>query len=212
MSNYYLALGIDKDADLDKIKKAYRYYCKQYHPDTSSEDDKKKFLIIQEAYETLKDKQKRKKYDNSINDNSVPVNFVNSDFFEKKRSTGKKIREYSSLLDEYLESFVNGFFEEGFSSNKELFLELILNHTEAENGGDFPIEIPVLKKCKNCKGTGYINAFLCPSCKGTGRVQSRHDITLHIPSGVYDGLETTVPLEGMGLSNVFLHVDIIVEN
>lgn len=212
MSNYYLALGIDKDADLEKIKKAYRSYCMQYHPDLSTEEDKNKFLMIQEAYETLSDMEKREKYDKRISSNKIPVNFVNNNFWNKKRYTGKRIKKFSSLIDDFFNGFVTGFFEEDFSSKKELFLELILSYNEAQSGGDFSIEIPVLEKCNICNGKGFSNSFICPECRGSGRIRSKHEIVLHIPSGVYDGLETTVPLEGIGLGNVFLFVNIIVEN
>lgn len=49
MKDYYLALGIEKDADTETIKKAYREYCKKYHPDSCDPEDtarRNEFLII----------------------------------------------------------------------------------------------------------------------------------------------------------------------
>ena len=54
-----------KDASTDDIKKAYRKLVKKYHPDSgeSGEKSKEKFQEVSEAYEVLKDAEKRKKYD-----------------------------------------------------------------------------------------------------------------------------------------------------
>jgi curved DNA-binding protein len=62
--DYYAALGVDKSADADAIKKAYRKLARKYHPDVSKEKDaKERFQEVSEAYETLKDTEKRAAYD-----------------------------------------------------------------------------------------------------------------------------------------------------
>src|SRR3954453_18453377 len=62
--DYYATLGVAKDASADDIKKAYRKLARKYHPDVSKEPDaKEKFQDVSEAYETLKDAEKRAAYD-----------------------------------------------------------------------------------------------------------------------------------------------------
>ena len=62
--DYYAALGVDKQASADEIKKAYRKLARKYHPDVSKEKDaKEKFQEVSEAYETLKDPEKKAAYD-----------------------------------------------------------------------------------------------------------------------------------------------------
>ena len=62
--DYYAALGVDKKAGADDIKKAYRKLARKYHPDVSKEKNaKEKFQEVSEAYETLKDPEKRAAYD-----------------------------------------------------------------------------------------------------------------------------------------------------
>ena len=61
MKNYYNILNIPKNADLTKIKKAYRSLALKHHPDRGG--DENKFKEISEAYDTLGDKTKRQEYD-----------------------------------------------------------------------------------------------------------------------------------------------------
>ncbi len=63
--DYYKTLGVARGASDEEIKKAYRKLARKYHPDVSKEANaKEKFQDVSEAYETLKDKEKRAAYDN----------------------------------------------------------------------------------------------------------------------------------------------------
>jgi curved DNA-binding protein len=63
-SDYYAALGVERGASQDEIKKAYRRLAQKYHPDVSKEPEAEvRFKEIAEAYQTLKDPEKRAAYD-----------------------------------------------------------------------------------------------------------------------------------------------------
>lgn len=62
--DYYSVLGVDRDASQEEIQKAYKTKAKKYHPDVSDEPDaEEKFKKLNEAYQVLKDPEKRQKYD-----------------------------------------------------------------------------------------------------------------------------------------------------
>jgi curved DNA-binding protein len=62
--DYYETLGVSRGADADEVKRAYRKQARKYHPDVSKEKDaEEKFKNVQEAYEVLRDTEKRAAYD-----------------------------------------------------------------------------------------------------------------------------------------------------
>src|SRR5688572_26149017 len=82
--DYYQALGVDKNASEEDIKKAYRKLARKYHPDLNPNDKEahKKFQQINEANEVLSDAEKRKKYDQYGKD------WKHADQFEQARQQG----------------------------------------------------------------------------------------------------------------------------
>ena len=109
MEDYYSILGVSKHADENEIKKAYRSLSFQYHPDKTNGDKNKeaKYKEINEAYEHLKDKTKRKQYDFEQMMNSSPhiydsnINSEMSDIFSQLFSGLKQPRpsKKSKLFD-----------------------------------------------------------------------------------------------------------------
>lgn len=82
MKNYYEILEVDKNASPEVIEKVYKILVKKYHPDLQPENEKKiaekKIKAINEAYDILSNKEKRKNYDNKLHINSVNLDIYNS--------------------------------------------------------------------------------------------------------------------------------------
>lgn len=149
MSDYYKILGVSKNASDDEIKKAFRKLSMKYHPDRPTGDEAK-FKEINEAYDTLKDPQKRQQYD--YRDSGMGTQFedmFNSIFGQNTRSAR---RSYSVPLDLDLAITISLKDLYAGGSKKEVFQRKIL--------------------CAPCEGVGYSTAR-CKACNGTGKVVHR---------------------------------------
>ena len=102
MIDYYELLGIKKNASVEEIKKAYRDMVKKYHPDINKSNDASKIMIsLNEAKETLLDENKRKEYDNLLNEIKHSKQYTTSKKNEKTYT--EKTKEYK---ESYSESYV----------------------------------------------------------------------------------------------------------
>ena len=106
--DYYKILGIEKNAEEDEIKKAYRKLAKQWHPDKNPDNKKAedRFKQISEAYDVLSDVTKRKKFDDFIN--------VRSTNYFLKKSMKQNFR-----------NFLNNFSEKKDKKNIHILKEMI---------------------------------------------------------------------------------------
>lgn len=109
-NDYYAALGINKSASADEIKKAYRKLAVKYHPDKNPGDKaaEEKFKEISRAYEVLSDPEKRKQYDQ-----------FGADFFEKGGMGGSGGNPFGGGFQ--------GGFQGGFSDPRDLFSQIFGN-------------------------------------------------------------------------------------
>ena len=123
--DYYKILGVDKDATKDEIKKVYRRLAKKYHPDLNPDDKKaqEKFKDINEAYEVLGDKDKRKKYDTF----GSGYNFTNGQNFDPSQfgfgnfGNGHRYTYTTRGGGEGFSDFFNMFFEGQDFGTSDLF-------------------------------------------------------------------------------------------
>lgn len=102
--DFYKILGLDKNASQDDIKKAYRNLSKKYHPDINkSEEAIQKYKDVQEAYEALSNKEKRKNYD-SLNNSSFDNIFNQTNDYYSSIFGNK---DYADILNNYEKIFNN---------------------------------------------------------------------------------------------------------
>lgn len=113
MTDYYSTLGVNKSANADEIKRAYRKLASQHHPDRGG--DTKKFQTLQEAYSVLGDDRKRAEYDNprpqfggfpgfhgtpgGVNINDIFGQMFGHGFAQQARRTHVRMSLWISLLD-----------------------------------------------------------------------------------------------------------------
>ena len=214
--DYYIVLGVSRGADVNKIKKAYRTVAKKYHPDVMhAGENRERFLEIKEAYETLIDEDKRRRYDEELKRQRSPIRITDAPkIIERRRSAFDEMsRMLSSEADDFFEGFLPGFFdsEKGRIRDKDLYFEAILSPSEAARGGLYPITVPVMVPCPRCSRSGMWDNFFCPTCHGYGRVQTEREFSLSIPPHVRHGTEIRLSMEDIGLRDVYLNIVVFID-
>jgi curved DNA-binding protein len=110
--DYYQALGVERTATDDEIKKAYRKLAHKYHPDISKDPKgEEKFKEIAEAYATLKDPEKRQEYDN-LGRRSPGEEFTPPPDWQRQYGAGSSVFDDVDLSDLF-SAFRSGRFNEG---------------------------------------------------------------------------------------------------
>ncbi len=184
--DYYEVLGVNKNATDDELKKAFRKLAKKYHPDANpdnKEEAEKKFKEVNEAYETLSDKQKRQMYDQFGFDG--PQNFGGGQGGYYSYGSGfdgfggfSDFGDFGDLGDIF-SSFFGGGSSRSRSSNgvrrgADLKVNLDITFEEAYLGVEKEISINRTEKCSSCSGTGAkkgTSPEKCSVCNGTGKIK-----------------------------------------
>jgi len=181
--DYYEVLGVQKDATVAQIKKAYRSAALKHHPDRVPEEKKaeasEKFKEISEAYGVLSDAKKRSMYD-QYGHAGIDQNFTSDDIF-RGADFGSIFGE-SGLGDIFSQFFGGGgggfdIFGGGSSGRsrrgRDIQYEVEITLSEANTGVRKKIKIPRNEHCNDCDGTGAKGGTAlkkCPTCGGRGQV------------------------------------------
>jgi len=173
--DYYEILGINRDATEDEVKKAYRKLARKYHPDINKDDKnaEEKFKEINEAYEVIRDPEKRAQYDQFGHAGMGQGGFNPGDFGGFGNFGG------GGLFDDLFDLFGGGGFSQsrrrGPARGADLRYDLEITLEEAAFGVEREIEILRMEKCDKCGGTGAkpgTHPKTCPTCGGTGQVKN----------------------------------------
>ncbi|NLL99415.1 MAG: molecular chaperone DnaJ [Tepidanaerobacter sp.] len=176
--DYYEVLGVSRDATEDEIKKAYRKLARKYHPDVNKEDKDaaEKFKEINEAYEVLKDPEKRARYDQFGHAGVGQGGFDAGDFGGFGGFGG--FGDFGSdIFDDIFDIFGGSFGRSrrrGPTRGADIRYDLEITLEEAAFGAEKEVEIFRMESCKNCNGTGAKPGTMpktCPSCGGSGQVR-----------------------------------------
>ncbi len=171
--DFYEVLGVTKSASADDLKKAYRKLAMQYHPDRNSGDKgaEQRFKDISEAYDVLKDDQKRAAYDR-----------FGHAAFEQAGARGPGDFGFSGgfadIFDEMFGEFMGGGRrgQAGSSRGSDIRYNLEISLEESFRGKQTTIRVPNLVACDQCNGSGAeagSKPVSCPTCHGRGRVRTQ---------------------------------------
>lgn len=212
--DYYVVLGISKKANLNQIKQAYRNIVKQHHPDLTRSVSSDEFREAREAYETLIDENKRRRYDATLSQpQTILKNPKVQRAIHKRRSIFEEMDRLRSFADEFFEGFLPGFYtkDPGRAPDKDLYYEIILSPQEARQGGLFPITVPVIEPCQRCSVLEIWNQFFCQECSGNSYIHAHREFSLSIPPNTRHGTQQRVSLEDIGLNNMTFNIIVYID-
>jgi molecular chaperone DnaJ len=179
--DYYAALGVSREATADDLKKAYRKQAMQYHPDRNPGDKsaEAKFKEINEAYDVLKDDQKRAAYDR-----------FGHAAFEQGGGAGPGAAGFDfaggglgDIFDQMFGDFMGGRGgRRGPRSGADVRAGVEIDLADAFTGVKTTIRVPTRVACEACNGTGSESkertADTCPTCNGAGKVRMQQGFFL----------------------------------
>lgn len=218
--DYYITLGVPRDASDEAIRSAYRKLARQSHPDVNPDDGAAaRFREVTEAYEVLSDPQRRQRYDMFGNGEGFAgfgINDLFNTFFGGDRRR-----------------------ERGPTRGADLRMQVEIELIDAVRGGEKEIAVPRLETCERCGGNGaepgssvsscatcggrgevravqqsvfgrFVNVSTCPrcggsgrtvdtpcgDCRGEGRKSTERVVSITIPPGIDDGQQLRVPGQG----------------
>jgi molecular chaperone DnaJ len=169
-ADYYELLGVPRGADDAAIKAAYRRLAKECHPDRHGgcTNQEARFKEISEAYECLKDPQKRAAYDRfgkaAFQNGGDPFGGRGFDGFSDI---------FSSIFGEFMDPRGQ---RQNAARGADLRYDLELSLEEAFAGKEATITIEALARCDSCEGRGargQSRAQTCSTCGGAGKVRAQ---------------------------------------
>lgn len=200
--DYYELLGVAKGASQKEIQSAYRKLARKWHPDVNRDPGAEaKFKEISEAYEVLKDDEKRRMYDRFGADlgQGQPGGASPEDFQAYMDASGFDIGGIFGNL------FGMGGMQPGHPpADVERRVDVTLE--EIDSGAKRTLSYSVPDACAKCHGSGSVQGrdrsrAACPTCRGQGTVQNQRRIVVTIPPGCQDAKKLRVPGGGTLGSN-----------
>jgi molecular chaperone DnaJ len=170
--DYYEILSVERTADGEEIKRAYRRLAMKYHPDRNPNDAEAeaKFKEAAEAYEVLADPQKRQRYDQFGHEGLRGQGAAAHDF------SRMNVQDIFSMFEDIFGGggFGGGGGRRGVARGYDLETEVALTLDDVLKGCERQVEFTRLDVCEKCTGTGAkpgAKPVKCQTCGGQGKVQ-----------------------------------------
>jgi molecular chaperone DnaJ len=182
--DYYDTLGVSRGASAEELKKAYRQKAKELHPDRNSDNPnaEAQFKEVNEAYDVLKDADKKAAYDRFGHaafegGNGASARPGQGGF----RQQGDFASAFSDVFDDLFGDFMGG--RGGAAAGRsraargnDLRYNLRISLEEAYAGLQKTVNVPTAVTCNSCKGSGAEGGSepqTCPTCSGMGKVRAQ---------------------------------------
>lgn len=193
--DYYLVLGVSRNASQAVIRGAFRDLAMRHHPDRAGPGSTERFQEIAEAYRVLGDPGRRAVYDHERGSRT--------DRPRRAASTGPR-----PVVEPLNPSWgMEGDVDRGGSRPRSgasdhaesADVVLTLSSEEAGHGGVLELPMPLAIRCPGCGGTGLVSGYLgwsrCPRCSGRAVLAVSRQLPLRLPPGLRDGARFRLALQ-----------------
>lgn len=180
--DYYEVLGVTKGASADELKKAYRTKAKELHPDRNKDNPnaEAQFKEVNEAYDTLKDADKKAAYDRYGH-----AAFEGGMGGRRPGGAGFGQGDFSSAFSDVFDDLFGDIMGRGGQGGgrqraqrgSDLRYNMKITLEDAFKGMTRTIQVPTSVACNSCKGTGSESGSeptTCPTCSGMGKVRAQN--------------------------------------
>jgi DnaJ-class molecular chaperone len=191
---YYRILGVSRTESPGRIRSAYRDLAKKLHPDVAGEQATGAFQEITEAYDVLSDPRRRRAYNEELRraegGDGLPV---------RAPPQTPPARDFAGAR------------APGSGHVEGLNIEVVLTPEEWRQGGWLPIAVPVSRRCPACHGSGQDWLFPCLACRQQGTIEEEQIARFRIPPLTRPGSIFEMSLQGLGIHNFCLRLQVFVE-
>jgi molecular chaperone DnaJ len=175
--DFYVLLGIEREASLDEVKRAYRRLARRYHPDINPGDRvaAARFRYIAEAYETLSDAERRRGYDSGAMETSADEAPTFEGFDFSVSASGPASSTFGDLFADVLQH--RGAAQQATREPErgaDLHQTLVVPFEDSIQGVRRQVTLTRQARCRRCQGAGSLRApeTRCTRCQGAGVVKS----------------------------------------
>lgn len=180
--DYYKILGVERNVSEDELKKAYRKLAMKYHPDRNKDNPKEaeeKIKAVNQAYDVLKDPQKRAAYDRFGPDGPAGMGGMGG---MGGGPGGFSAEGFGAAFSDIFENMFGDVMGGGRRSRNgpmrgsDMQFSLDISLEDAFKGKEVKLKIPTVKSCETCNGTGSADGaapVTCESCHGSGRIRAQ---------------------------------------
>jgi len=177
--DFYIVLGVEREAPSGEIKKAYRRLARRLHPDINPGDreSEARFRQVLDAYETLIDPDRRRRYDAGqmsglAPDETASFGFAGFDFSNQVHT--ERTTTFGELFEEVFARRVGREPSDAADHGADIHARASLTFEEAWHGAQRAVTVLRQDTCRACAGSGFrrVAETRCVACEGTGAVRS----------------------------------------